>query len=396
MADAVKVDRRVVVVGAGAVGLAVGLQLRRAGAQRVLVVDRLETPGMGSTSRANGGVRAQWGTAINVEFSRFTIGALRDLNERTGGVVGLKQVGYLFLTGTEFGEAVLRENLRLQNSLGVLSRWLSPEAALATAPFVEQAGLRGATFCPTDGLIDPHGVVTALWSEGRRLGVEYRFGVEVIGLEPRGEGPAGRVDGPMDGRVDGAEIEADIVVNAAGPYAAQVAALAGIELPVRPYRRNLACTEPVSGYPDPIPMCVDLDTGVLIRREGGGFLLAYSDPAEPSSFETAFDPRFLAAVADRIGNRFSFLAGVPIDEGKCWAGLYPETVDHHSIIDAAPGLPEFIQCAGFGGHGIMHSLAAGQAVAELVCSGACTTFDIWPLRLTRFEEGDLTVERAVL
>ena len=159
MADAVKVDRRLVVVGAGAVGLAVALQLRRAGAQRVLVVDRLETPGMGSTSRANGGVRAQWGTAINVEFSRFTIGALRDLDERTGGVVGLKQVGYLFLTGTESGEAVLRENLRLQNSLGVQSRWLSPEAALATAPYVSPAGLRGGRFCPTDGLIDPHGVV---------------------------------------------------------------------------------------------------------------------------------------------------------------------------------------------------------------------------------------------
>src|SRR5262249_41787482 len=153
---------------------------------------------MGSTSRANGGVRARWGTGVNIEFSRFTIDGLRELHERTGGVVGLKQVGYLFLTGTESGEAVLRQNLRLQNSLGVRSRWLSHEAALATAPFVKQAGLRGGTFCPTDGLIDPHGVVTTLWSEGRRLGGGVLFGWRCAGREPRGGG-IGRGWGGADG-----------------------------------------------------------------------------------------------------------------------------------------------------------------------------------------------------
>jgi sarcosine oxidase, subunit beta len=193
------------------------------------------------------------------------------------------------------------------------------------------------------------------------------------------------------------EILADWVVNAAGADAARLAALAGVEIPVEPYRRNLACTEPMDGYPNPTPMCVDLDTGVLVRREGGGgFLLAYSDPGDEPTFDTSFAPEFLPAVAARIGHRFPFLEEAAIDERKCWAGLYPETPDHHAIIDATPGHPRLVQCVGFGGHGIMHSLAAGQAVAELILDGRCTTFDLRPLRLRRFEEGDVVVESVVL
>jgi sarcosine oxidase, subunit beta len=381
-------ERDVVVIGAGAAGLAVAVALRRRGQGRVLVIDRLEAAGMGSTSRANGGVRAQFGTRINIEFSRYTIEGLRALDERSGGRVGLRQVGYLFLAGTEAGESALRRNLELQAQLDVPARWLEAGEILAMAPYVEPRGLRGGTFCPTDGLIDPHGVVSALLDEGRSLGVEYRLGTEVVELDPAGDGLAVHTKRGT--------LRARTVVNAGGARAARIAAMAGVEVPVEPYRRNLACTEPVPGPPDPIPMCVDLDTGVLIRREAGGFLLAYSDPADAPSFDEEFDAAFLDRLAARIGHRFPFLEGVPINQRKCWAGLYPETPDHHAIIDVSPGLDALVQCVGFGGHGIMHSLAAGQAVAELVGDGACTSFDLRPLRLARFRENDLVVEPAVL
>jgi sarcosine oxidase, subunit beta len=388
MATVDRLRRRVVVVGAGAVGLAAALQLARAGVSNVIVVDRLGAPGMGSTSRANGGVRAQFSTAINVEFSRFTIAGLLDLHDRTDGLVGLRQVGYLFMAGTEAAEAALRENWELQRSLGLGVDWLTPAEVLARAPFVRADGLRGGTFCATDGIIDPHGVASALAQVGRAAGVEYVFGQEVVAVDVRGAS--------LVVRTPNLDIVAEHVVNAAGPLARELAAMAGVDLPVRPYRRNLACTQPVAGYPDRIPMCVDLDTGVLIRREGGGFLLAYSDPNDSPTTETAFDPRFLEDVARRIGHRFPFLESVPIDERNCWAGLYPETPDHQAIIGPAGQLSAFIQCAGFGGHGIMHSLAAGQAVAELVRDGTCRSFDLHQLRPSRFEEGDLTVEAAVL
>jgi sarcosine oxidase subunit beta len=378
----------VAVVGAGAIGLAVALQLRRAGIGDVLVVDRHASPGMGSTSRANGGVRAQFTTPINIAFSRYTIDGLVELDGSSGGQVGLRQTGYLFLTGTETGASSLRRAFDLQSSLGLAVQWLAPADVLEMTPFVSRRGLRAATFCASDGIIDPHGVAGALWSEGRRLGVDYLFDSNVVDIDAAGGRP--RL------RTAAATIEADHVVNAAGPFARNLAVMAGIDLPVTPYRRNLACTEPVPGFPDPIPMCVDMDTGVLIRREAGGFLIAYSDPDDTPSFETTFDPAFLEAVAQRVGNRFPFLEAIPIDLRKCWAGLYPETPDHHAIIDTPATAPWFVQCAGFGGHGIMHSLAAGQAVAELIRDGRCTSFDLRPLRLDRFLHQATIVETAVL
>jgi sarcosine oxidase subunit beta len=378
----------VVVVGAGAIGLAVALQLARSGAADVTVIDRNPSPGMGSTSRANGGVRAQFTTAINIAFSRFTIQGLRDLHERSGGQVGFRAIGYLFLTGTETGEMGLRRAWDLQRSMGLSVDWLTPADVAHIAPFVRLEGLRVATFCAGDGLIDPHGVVSAMAAETRRLGTSFILDTEVLDITAhRGGGVV---------RTQRGAVEAEFVVNAAGPDAPGIAAMTGIELPVTPRRRNLACTEPVAGISDPVPMCVDADTGLLIRREGAGFLIGYSDPADGPSLDTSFDPSFLDAIAARIGNRFPFLAEVPINARKCWAGLYPETPDHHAIVDAPSATPWFIQCAGFGGHGIMHSLAAGQAVTELVTAGHCSSFDLSPLRLQRFAEPGGVAETAVL
>jgi len=384
-----KADRRarVVVVGAGAIGLAVALQLGRAGAHGVVVVDRNASPGMGSTSRANGGVRAQFTTAVNIAFSQFTIRRLGELHGLDDQEVGFRAVGYLFLTGTDAGAIALRRSWELQRSVGVDVQWLSPVDVLAKAPFVNVDGLSAATFCAGDGIIDPHGVVSALWAECRRLDTYFLLDTEVLGLSG---GRRVRV------RTSAGDIDTDFVVNAAGPFAREVAAMADIDLPVVSRRRNLACTEAVAGIPEAIPMCVDNDTGVLIRREGAGFLIGFSDPTDPPSMDTTFDPAFLDAIAARIGNRFPFLEDVPINSRKCWAGLYPETPDHHAIVDAATETPWFMQCVGFGGHGIMHSLAAGQAVAELITTGRCATFDLRPLRLSRFGEPGAVVETAVL
>lgn len=374
----------VVIVGAGVIGLAVAVTLRHAGVDGVIVVDRNPAPGMGSTARANGGVRAQFATPINVEFSKYTIDGLARLDETSGGLVGLRRVGYLFLTGTEEGERRLRDNRRVQSALGVAVRELSPDSVASMVPFVRAEGLRAATFCATDGIIDPSGVVAALAGRCRDLGVTVLLDEHVTGIS------RGSV------RTSRRHIETGYVVNAAGPQARAVAALAGVDLPVLPYRRSIACTEPVPGFPDVIPMCVDVDTGVHIRREAGGFLIGYANSADSPSERTDFDPAFLDQVAERLPNRFPFLLDVPINSRKCWSGLYPETPDQHAVIDGAPDDPRFIQCAGFGGHGIMHSLAAGQAVAEIVVHGRCSTFDLDPFRLSRFGEDGVTMETAVL
>jgi sarcosine oxidase, subunit beta len=376
------------VVGGGVIGLTAARELSLAGVERVVVLEREATVGQGSSSRANGGVRAQFSTKINVEFSRFSIADLERLNEEHG-LPAFHQTGYLFLTGEPRVVSRLQEAMALQRSLGVETRWLEPLEILETAPFVRPDGLLGGTFHPRDGFLDPYGVVQAVLAEARASGVQIRTGDSVNAMETSaGDAFTIRLR-------SGQELRADYVVNAAGADARNVAALLGAEVPVDPVRRNLAfVAEPAPG--PLIPMCADLDTGVLIRREvSGGFVVAYSDPSDQPSRETTVDPRFVEALAERVGNRFPFLESLPIDLRRCWAGLYPETPDHHAIVGESPGLPRFIQCVGFGGHGIMHSPAAGKAVAELVTDGRCSSFDLVALRPSRFSEGDLVVETTV-
>jgi sarcosine oxidase, subunit beta len=379
----------VAVVGGGVIGLSVARELRLAGVDRVVVLEREAAVGQGSSSRANGGVRAQFTTRANIEFSAWSIPELERLDAATG-LLGFHQTGYLLVTGTEAGEQGLAAAYQLQRSLGVAVQWLAPAEALALAPFLRPDGLRAATFHGRDGFLDPHGLVAALRADAERLAARVLTGTEVIGID-RAPG------GALDLRTGDRTVRAGQVVNAAGPAAGRVAALLGIDLPVTPVRRNLAYVREPGGPRRLIPMCVDLDTGVLVRREAsGGFVVAWSDPDDPPSWDTGLDPRFLERLALRVGNRFPLLEDLPLDPRQCWAGLYPETPDHHAVIGPAAEVPSLLHCAGFGGHGVMHAPAAGRAVAELVTLGGCRSFDLRPLRPSRFAEGDLVVETAVL
>jgi sarcosine oxidase subunit beta len=379
----------VVVIGGGVIGLSVARELRRAGVERVTVLEQRPAVGQGSSSRANGGVRAQFTTKANIQFSAFSIDELEDLDRRTG-LLGFEQTGYLLLTGTQAGERSLRAAFELQRSLGVDVQWLTPPQALNHAPFVRPDGLRAATFHHRDGFLDPHGLVTALRQDAARLDARIVTSAQVVAID-HAPGAALQVT------TRDQSLRARWVVNAAGPDAGQVAALLGVELAVAPVRRNLAHLADPAGPGPLIPMCVDLDTGVLVRREtSGGYVLAWSDPNDPPGWDSTVDPRFLPALAQRVGHRFPFLHDIPIHPRHCWAGLYPETPDHHAIIGPAPEAPSLIHCAGFGGHGVMHAPAAGRATAELITLGHSATFDLHPLRPSRFAEGDLTVETAVL
>jgi len=381
-------DYDVVIVGGGVIGLSVARELKRDGVERVVVLEREGAVGQRSSSRANGGVRAQFSTSINIAFSLYSIEEFERLASAQGDILQFHQTGYLFVTGSERGEALLRGFLELQHSVGCDAEWLTPPQVLERAPIVRPAGLRGGTWHARDGFLDPHGVVEVMKREARNLGAELRLNSEVRALD--------RTPGGFVVTTDRYDLRARFVVNAAGADARHIGGMLDVDVPVRPIRRNLAFARAPDHPAELIPMCVDFDTGVLVRREvGGGYLIAYSNPADEPGWETTVDPRFLDDVAERIGNRFPLVSEVPIDPRHCWAGLYPETEDHHAIVGGGK-VDGFVQCVGFGGHGIMHSPAAGRAVAELIARGECRSFDLHPLRLERFAQGDLTVESAVL
>lgn len=378
----------VAVIGGGVIGLSVARALGAAGIDGVIVFEAGAAPGQGSSARANGGFRAQFTTAINIEFSHYSIAELERLDVISRSTLGFHQTGYLFFTGDEERAAGLRTAYELQRSLGVDTEWLSPDDVAERAPLVRREGLIAGTFHARDGFLDPSGLVAALKREAQRCHAEVRTNSEVLGIEERGE--------TFELTTAVGATSARWIVNAAGADARAVGAMLGVDVAVDPVRRNLAFIPDDSGAPL-IPMCVDLDTGVLVRREvHGGYVIAYSNPDDAPGRETSVDPRFLDDVAERIGNRFPNLDSIPIDPRRCWTGLYPETADHHAIVGPAPEHPRFIVCAGFGGHGLMHAPAAGRAVVELITDGECSTFDLTPLRLSRFAEGDLVVETAVL
>ncbi len=375
------------VIGAGVVGLACAAELRRAGMD-VVVLERNRSPGEGSTGKANGGIRAQFSIAIDIAMSLHSIAVYESMAARFGGSLGLHQTGYLMMTADADTAARLHRARSLQRSLGADTVWLDPGEVAARADIVATEGLRGANFHARDGFIDPAGVVAAYVRILREGGTELLRNAPVTGI---GEGPGGMVRLRVEGR---GPVLARRVVDAAGPHAAEVAGMFGVEIPIVPVRRNLAFLP--SERRRLIPMCVDLDTGVLVRREaGGGYVVAYSDPNDPPGWDTSLDPRFLEAVAQRIGNRFPGLGSLPLDARRCWAGLYPETPDHLALVGPAPGEPRLLLCAGFGGHGLMHAPAAGRAIADLA-AGRDPCFDLRPLRPGRFAEGDVTVEPDVL
>jgi len=387
--DLVRKTADVVIVGAGVAGCSIAYHLTQLGIRDILLVEKLSGPGQGTTSKANGGIRAQWSTVINIQLSLYSIAAFERFGEETGGDCGLLQAGYLFMTATAQGEQLLHRNLELQQKLGVPSRRLAPAEITRLAPYAHAGDLRCGTFCARDGFIDPHGITLGYLQAARRRGAEILADTEVTAIRSG----SGRVIGVETSR---GSIAAPVVVNAAGPYAGIVARQAGIELPVYPVRRMLACTEAIGGAAPVIPMTIDIDTGLLIRREGDAILLAYSDPDDPPGFDESFDPGFIETVSEKALLRFPFLEEAQISVRRCWAGLYPETPDHHAIIGESQELPGFVLAAGFGGHGLMHSPATGRAVAELTAYGECRFMEVSPLRPGRFVEHDLIVESTVL
>jgi sarcosine oxidase subunit beta len=375
----------VAIVGGGAIGLSCARELAAAGVD-VTVVEAGAAVGRASSALANGGVRAQFATAINIAFSRFSIGALEEL-ARAFPDVALHQTGYLLIAGTDASERGLRDSCTLQRRLGVATEWMEPDAIAVAAPFVRPDGIRGGTFHARDGFLDPSGLIAALLEDARQLGASVVIGAEVHEIE------AGSLIRHARG-----EIRARAVVNAAGASARPVARLAGSDVPVEPVRRNLAhVMDPRGAAGGLTPITVDMDTGVLIRREpAGGWVVAYANPDDPPGWDTTVDPAFLTDLSSRLPNRFPFLLDLPIDTSQCWAGLYPETPDHHAIVGEDPRVENLYHCVGFGGHGLMHTPAAGRAIAELITRGGCETFDLRPLRASRFDEGDLVIESAVL
>ncbi len=378
----------VAIVGAGVIGCSVAFHLARLGCTNALLVDKEPLPGSGSTSKANGGIRAQFTTDINIAMSLASMDILDALADEIGEPPLYRKAGYLFLTGDRARASAMQKAAEFQRARAVSVELLDAEGVRAKAPYA--AGpILGGTFGPRDGFIDPGGLTSFFLREATRAGVKTRYGAGVTAIDRD-------ASGEYRLRTAAGDVRASVVVDAAGPFSGRVAAFVGVDLPVVPVRRHILISGPCSSLPQTIPMTIDADSGVLIRREGNRVLVAYSNPDEPPGFNTAFDPDFPLRIAEPLEARFPKVAEAGLDIRRSWAGLYEVTPDHHAVIGPVSGVPGFFVVSGFSGHGVMHAPAAGRAVAEMIVRGRSESVDVGALSIERFARGEEIHETMVL
>jgi glycine/D-amino acid oxidase-like deaminating enzyme len=374
----------VVVIGGGVVGASAAYHLAARGQRDVVIVDRGPGHGSGSTGRATGGFRAQYATAINVRLSLLAREKLRHFAEETGGEAGYMPVGYLWLARTSGELDVLRAGRALQHREGLTEAVeVTPDDIRRLNPAVQTDGILGGAFCPTDGFLRPMGLAKGYLSAAARLGVQVEWDTAVTGLDRDASGRIVRV------QTASGPIAVDAVVNAAGAWAAGVAAMAGVDLPVTPLRRQVAATVPCDFLPADMPMTIWAGDGFHLRVRDGRVLLLWPTPGVPGQpFEAAVEPAWIAAISQMAAERVPVLAGVAVDHEASWAGLYEMSPDKHSILGASPTCENLWLINGSSGHGVMHAPALGHLLAELMLDGDASTLDVHCLRPSRFLEGE--------
>jgi sarcosine oxidase len=375
----------IVIIGGAIVGSSVAtfLALRPDWSGRIVVVERDLTYRTSSTTLSAASIRLQFSTPLNIEISRFGIGLIKDLDRWLGvdgappPEVDFVEGGYLFLA-TEAGLPILRHNHALQREHEVQVALLDPAGLQARFPWMRTDDLAGGSLGLADeGWFDAYALLQAFRRKARSLGVEYVAG-EVEAIERDGATIAGvRL-------ADGRRIATELVVNAAGPRAASVAAMIGAELPVRPRKRfvyHFDCRAQLG----PAPLTI-APSGVYFRPEGESWISGYSPregEPDPDTLDLEVDrSRFDDFVWPELARRVPAFESVRLLDA--WAGHYEvNTLDHNAVIGPHPELPGFLFANGFSGHGLQQAPAVGRGLAEWIATGRYETLDLSPLGYER-------------
>lgn len=379
-----KTGAEVVIIGAGVIGMSVAWHLAQKGCSDVVVVERSHMAS-GSSSKGVGGFRQQFSTEIDVQLSKLTLPTLLEF----GDEIELHQNGYAYLAISDESWRRVQQRAAQQHAWGVPVELLTQHEVAHRWPFLNTVDVRGAAFCAADGIARPPLTVAAYARRAQALGVEIVEGAEVTAFERDASGERVVAVMTTQGR-----IEARQVVIAAGPQSGKVGALAGIDLPVVPLKRQVFHTGPSSAAPPSAPLTIDDDTGFHFRPDGDGQTLAMSSNERPGIEDFTVEAEFGIHVMKHARHRLPQLSATLPAASR--AGLYELTPDAHPVLGAVPGVEGLFCACGFSGHGFMHSAATGLLMAELMTTGRTSTLDISPLSITRFAEGKLLGDGKVL
>jgi sarcosine oxidase subunit beta len=372
-----------VIIGGGVMGTSAAFHLAEAGVSDIVVVERGELA-CGSSGKPIGGVRAQFSDPLNIELGSRSLRAYEDFPRRPGADIRLDTVGYLFLLTTERQAADFESAVRTQNALGVPTRMITPDEARRLCPYVSTDGLVAAAHSPTDGHARPVLVVRGYADAAARAGVTFATHTTVTGLDTTGD----RVTAV---HTDRGRIDCATVICTAGAWSARIGDMAGLHLPVRPVRRQLAFTEPLVPPAPRIPFTIDFTSSAYFHNSDDGLLFGLADPREPDGFDTTWTPEWLELFREALRQRAPELAEMRAAGG--WAGLYEITPDHNALIGRSGELVNFLYATGFSGHGFLQGPAVGEILRDLHLERETFT-DISPLSADRFRTGAATRPEA--
>ncbi|MDP7421165.1 MAG: FAD-binding oxidoreductase [bacterium] len=374
-----------VIVGAGVMGCATAYHLANRGMTNILVVDK-NTISSGATGRCGGGIRQQWGAEVNIKLAMDSRREFATMQEEFGWDIEYRQGGYLILAFTGPEAARYKTNVELQRSLGLSVELLDAREAKEIVPELNTGRVLAATFCQTDGSANPFLVTHAYADAARKLGVEVSICNEVTGIECS----KGRV---VAVQTRSGKVCTPRVFNAAGGAAGTIGAMAGVDIPVEPYRREILVTEQLERFFD--PMIISFDYGIYFRQAACGAVMGgFGDPDQRPGPDVTSSLEFLQTMAGKLVDLMPCLSAVRVV--RQWAGLYCMSPDAQPIIGAVSEPEGYYQAIGFSGHGFMIAPALAALMSELITEDR-TSRSIEELTLQRFsDKSRLHTEKSVV
>ncbi|MDD3732445.1 MAG: FAD-binding oxidoreductase [candidate division Zixibacteria bacterium] len=381
-----RINADAVIIGGGIIGVATAFYLAREKYGNIVLLEKETFLGSGSTSKAAGGIRAQFATRTNIQMSMLSEKIFANFKEETGFDALYTQCGYMFLLSEDKDIDEFKKSYQLQKSLGLPVELLKPDDIKKYAPIVRTDDIKLATFCRDDGIGDPSEFLAGYEKAARKLGVEINIETEVTGFNTRED----KITGVKTNK---GEIKCPLVINCTGAWTKLIGRMVGVNVRVEPVRRQCVTTGELDFINPEFPMVVDVKSGLYTHRESKGLLLGWADKNVKPSFDISIDPDYTDNILERALDRIPRLETAEI--ANQWAGLYETTPDHRAIIGWEKAVAGLFHITGFSGHGFMHAPAAGLVTTDIL-TGREPRIDISDLEPQRFAEGVVTEETNVI
>lgn len=350
----------VIIMGAGSVGTPAAMALAGAGL-KVLVIERMPSVGQGSNKRAIGGLRATFSDPAKIRICLRSIEIVSNWKEAHGDDIEWTKSGYSFVAYRDEEAKSLKELLTVQKKYGLNIDWLEAKDLLKVIPDLNPDGLIGGTFSPEDGSASSLLTCHAMYVEARKRGAVFHFNEEIKGIIQKG----GRAAGV---RTDKAEYGAEVVINAAGAWAADVASLSGLKVLVTPDCHEAAVTEAVAEF-CPV-MVVDIRPApgsvnyYFYQHATGQFIFCITPDPHIWGKDMRETSRFLPMVSKRMIEIMPRLKNLRVR--RTWRGLYPMTPDGFPIVGWINELKGYLLAVGMCGQGFMLGPGVGELLARII------------------------------